>query len=101
MRRRGLGRYYDAGDYPHSPQVGFDGSPGIDWAGLQKVILAGAAVVVVAKTTARGGRSSSAPAENVAFTASPSLGQICGWRRSRGSGRLEGSEKPLRVVGLA
>ena len=42
-------------------QVGVEGSPGIDWEGLLKLLLVGGAVVVVAKATARAGQNSSAP----------------------------------------
>ena len=62
MRRGGLGRYYDAGGYPDSRQVGFEGSPGIDWEGLLKLLLVGGAAVVVAKATAPTGQNSTAPA---------------------------------------
>ena len=61
MRRRGLGRYYDAGGYRRSPQVGVKGSPGIAWEGLLRLFLVGAAVVVVANAAARGGKNSNAP----------------------------------------
>ena len=55
----------NVGGEPNSPQVGVEGSPGIDWEGLLKLLLVGGAVVMVAQATAQAGQSSSAPARRV------------------------------------
>ncbi len=61
MRRWGRGRYHNVGGYQYSPQVGVGGSPRINWEGLLKLLLVGAAAVGAARATAQAGQSSRAP----------------------------------------